>query len=210
MLQNLPAYLSVTFILTTLVTLLLFYRAVSQSKLVSTQRKGIPILLGLTGWLLLQAVLTRNGVYNSDATALPPKLALFGILPAILAIVTTGVTSAGRRFMNSLPLTNITYLNTVRIMVELVLYGLYLHKAVPELITFEGRNFDVFSGLTAPFGGLFWPDKRQAQPTSCTGLERPLSGAFTECSSVRPLIDTVTHTAIRFRSAKPCHSQFPV
>lgn len=33
---------------------------------------------------------------------------------------------------------------------EIVLFWLSVHKAVPELMTFTGRNFDVFSGLTAP------------------------------------------------------------
>ena len=41
-------------------------------------------------------------------------------------------------------------LHVVRIPVEFVLYGLYVYKAVPELMTFEGRNYDIISGLTAP------------------------------------------------------------
>jgi hypothetical protein len=31
------------------------------------------------------------------------------------------------------------------------LFGLYLHKVVPRVMTFEGRNFDMLCGLTAPF-----------------------------------------------------------
>jgi hypothetical protein len=34
--------------------------------------------------------------------------------------------------------------------VELVLYKLYLHQAIPQLMTFEGINFDILAGLTAP------------------------------------------------------------
>ena len=63
--------------------------------------------------------------------------------------------------MDSLPLTNLTYLNTVRIAVELVLFWLFVHKAVPELITFEGRNFDILSGITAPFIAYFGLTKRK-------------------------------------------------
>jgi len=36
------------------------------------------------------------------------------------------------------------------VLVELVLYWLFIHKAVPQVITFEGSNFDVLSGITAP------------------------------------------------------------
>ena len=155
MIHNVPAYVSVIFILTTLATLFLFYKAVSQSGEETTRKKGTAIVLGLIGWLGLQAALTLRGVYNSDTTAIPPKLALFGLLPAMLAIVYLSVTPSGRRFMTSLPLTNLTYLNTVRVAVELVLWWLFIHKAVPELITFEGRNLDVLSGLTAPFVAYF-------------------------------------------------------
>ncbi len=40
--------------------------------------------------------------------------------------------------------------HVVRIFVELVLYGLFLDRMVPEIMTFAGRNFDILAGLTAP------------------------------------------------------------
>ena len=33
---------------------------------------------------------------------------------------------------------------------ELVLFWLFIHKGVPQLMTFEGRNFDIIAGITAP------------------------------------------------------------
>lgn len=155
MLPNLPAYVSVTFGLTVLATLLLFYQAVNQAGIETTRRKAIPILIGLLIWLPIQAVLTLNGVYKSTPVAGPPRIVLFGILPVMLTVILVFATSAGRRFADSLPLVNLTYLNTVRVVVEGVLYWLFLHKAVPELMTFEGQNFDVFSGITAPFVAYF-------------------------------------------------------
>ena len=44
----------------------------------------------------------------------------------------------------------LTILHIIRVPVELVLFWLFINKAVPELMTFEGRNFDIFSGVTAP------------------------------------------------------------
>ena len=52
--------------------------------------------------------------------------------------------------MDSLALDKLTYIHIVRIPVELVLYWLFLSHAVPQLMTFDGRNFDILSGLTAP------------------------------------------------------------
>ena len=43
----------------------------------------------------------------------------------------------------------------MRIPVELVLFWLFLSKTIPELMTFEGRNFDIIAGITAPFIAYF-------------------------------------------------------
>jgi len=39
--------------------------------------------------------------------------------------------------------------------VELVLWWLMLYGKVPELMTFEGRNFDIIAGITAPIVAYF-------------------------------------------------------
>ena len=38
----------------------------------------------------------------------------------------------------------------VKIPVEIVLFWLYLHKAVPVVMTLEGGNLDILSGMSAP------------------------------------------------------------
>jgi hypothetical protein len=155
MIQSLPIFISVVFSLTTLVTLVLFYGVLKNSKRENTQKNALKISIGLLAWLLIQAVLTLKDVYNADNQAMPPKIVLFGILPAILTIILLFVTVNGRKFIDGLPLEKITYLNIVRIPVELVLFWLFLNKAVPELMTFAGRNFDILAGLTAPFIAYF-------------------------------------------------------
>lgn len=161
MIENLPAYISLVFGLTTAATLLLFYRAVQHSTIETIRKKAHVILLCLTVWLIIQAALTLKNVYTSDTTSTPPKIALLGILPAILMIIVLFATKKGRQFIDSLPLTDITYLNTVRIAVEVVLLWLFMHKAVPQLMTFEGHNFDILSGITAPIIAYFGLTKRR-------------------------------------------------
>jgi len=155
MLEDLPTYVSVVFGLTTFLSLFLFYWVIKSSHSRATRNISNVILLGLLVWLAVQAALTLNNVYNSDTTSLPPKVVLFGVLPAILAIIMLFVTQGGRTFIDSLPLAGITYLHIVRIPVEVVLWWLFLHKAVPQLMTFEGRNFDILAGITAPFIAYF-------------------------------------------------------
>ena len=155
MIHHLPTYISVTFGLTTIATLLLFIWTIRHSKSETTRKKSTYILPLFTTWLVIQAVLTLNNVYNSDTNSFPPRIMLIGILPSMLTIILLFTTSNGRQFIDSLPLKNLTYLNIVRIPVEIVLFWLFLNKAIPELMTFEGRNFDILAGITAPFVAYF-------------------------------------------------------
>ena len=52
--------------------------------------------------------------------------------------------------MDRLDVKTLTLLHIIRIPVEIVLFFLFLQKAIPGIMTFEGRNFDILSGLTAP------------------------------------------------------------
>lgn len=161
MIDNLPTYISLTFGLTTVATLLLFIWTIKNSTFEQTRKIATPIFIGLTIWLAIQAFLTVKNIYNSDTNTFPPKIILIGILPVILTILLLFTTSKGRRFIDSLPLKNLTYLNIVRIPVEIILFWLFLNKAIPELMTFEGRNFDIIAGITAPFIAYFGLTKTQ-------------------------------------------------
>ena len=161
MIENLPTYISLTFGLTTVATLLLFIWTIRNSNSETTRTKSTPILIGLTIWLIIQTFLTLKNSYNIDTNTLPPKIILFGIFPAIFIILVLFVTQKGKQFIDSLPLKNLTYLNIVRIPVEIVLFWLFLNKAIPELMTFEGRNFDIIAGITAPFVAYFMFNKNK-------------------------------------------------
>ncbi|MBL7789732.1 MAG: hypothetical protein JNL75_07910 [Chitinophagales bacterium] len=155
MIENLPTFISLTFGLTTVATLQLFIWTIRNSNSEQTRKMATPIFIGLTLWLTIQAVLAYKNVYNSDTNTFPPKIILTGILPTIFTIILLFSTSKGRKFIDSLPLKYLTYLNTVRIPVEIVLFWLFLNKAIPELMTFEGRNFDILAGITAPIIAYF-------------------------------------------------------
>lgn len=139
MISNLPMLINIVFILTTLLTVFLFYKAT---------KKSSTALLMIAVWLLLQAIIGLTGFYKVTE-GFPPRFALLA-LPAILLIVILFITSAGRKFLDSLDTKTLTLLHIVRIPVELTLYWLYLNKAVPEIMTFAGRNFDIIAGITAP------------------------------------------------------------
>jgi hypothetical protein len=155
MIENLPVYISLIFGLTTVATLIMFYKVVVNSDYEPIRKNATKIILGLTIWLVIQAVLTLQNIYNSNTSILPPRIFLLGVLPTFITIIILFLTQKGRRFIDSLSLKHYTFLNIVRIPVEFVLWWLFLNKSVPELMTFEGQNFDIIAGITAPFIGYF-------------------------------------------------------
>jgi len=139
MLPGLPIYISVLFILITIGTVWLFYKASNYN------RTMLAILLV---WLALQGVVAFAGFYERTDT-IPPRLA-FLIGPPLLVIIALFVISKEQRFIDTLYLDRLTLLHSIRIVVEIVLYLLFVYEAVPKSMTFEGSNFDILAGLTAP------------------------------------------------------------
>ena len=140
--ENLPLYIGPIFIAITALALYFFYRAARKSK---------TVLLLLLLWLGIQAVAGLSGFYTVTDTVPPRLLGMIGLPVAIM--VGLFATAKGRRFIDNLDINYLTLLHTVRIPVEIVLLWLFLNGAIPQLMTFEGRNFDILSGLSAP---LIW------------------------------------------------------
>jgi hypothetical protein len=142
--EKLPLSIGIVFALTTILTITLFYQATNRSR---------TTLFILLGWIVLQAIVSFSGFYLVEDT-IPPRMALLAG-PALLFIIGLFLTANGRSFLDSLNLKKLTGLHSIRIVVELVLYGLFLHEAVPQLMTFAGRNFDILAGLSAPVAVYF-------------------------------------------------------
>ena len=139
MIKELPIFISILFGLTVLGTIAWFYLA-SKSK---------TFLIIAIGWTILQTILGLTGIYQ-DTEAMPPRIMLFGFLPTLILIITTFLISRGKTFIDRIDLKTLTYFHTIRIPVEIVLALLYYQGLMSVLITIEGTNFDLFSGMTAP------------------------------------------------------------
>lgn len=151
MMDDLPIYVSLIFVITTLITLGLFYWVIKNSSDAIFRKKSILIIAILIVWLILQAFLGLYEVYSQNTDALPPKIFIWGLLPNIIVYILLFSTQKGKKFIDSLSLKKLTYINIVRIPVEFVLLWLFMNRIIPEIMTFEGWNFDILAGLTAPF-----------------------------------------------------------
>ena len=137
--QDLPIYISTLFILCTVFSVALFYKAA---------HRNVTILYILGGWLAVHGALAFTGFYT-NTTGIPPRFSLT-VIPPLVSILIMFVSTKGRQFIDSLDLHTITLLHVVRVPVELVLFFLFMHNVVPKAMTFEGSNFDILSGMTAP------------------------------------------------------------
>lgn len=100
-------------------------------------------------WLILQAILGYQEFYKVNNT-FPPRFLLM-ILPPMLFILFLFNTKKGKAFIDRMDIKKLTLLHIIRIPVEIMLFSLYTVNLVPELMTFEGANFDIVSGISALF-----------------------------------------------------------
>jgi hypothetical protein len=112
------------------------------------------VMLVIAGWVALLGYLSLGG-YFADFRSLPPR-----ILPALLLPLPAGLLfllgSAGARdLLARTPAQWPIYAQAFRVVMELILWLLFLQGRVPVIMTFEGRNVDILVGLTAiPIGYL--------------------------------------------------------
>lgn len=106
-------------------------------------------LVAIAAWLAIATVLAMSGVL-SEWAARPPRWPLLP-LTAFAAIATVIRSAAAQRVLSNIPPAWPIGAQTFRVGVELALYALHVAGRAPVQITFEGRNFDVLVGLSAPF-----------------------------------------------------------
>ncbi|MBK9165483.1 MAG: hypothetical protein IPM21_16545 [Acidobacteria bacterium] len=144
--SGVPPFVSILFMLTVFVTVGISIFVVRRDSADTTA--GRVVLAAIPFWLLFQAALGIGGFYQ-HTEGVPPRLLLFGPLPAFLFILALFV-FARRTFVASLPLLALTLIHTIRIPIEIVLHFLEEAGAIAPQMSFTGWNFDILSGITAP------------------------------------------------------------
>ncbi len=166
MISDLPFYISAVFIFSVMLSLYFIIKAGASSVVVI----GIMVLL-----ITLQGVLGYNKFFTVTDTV-PPRFP-FLIIPPVLLILYLLFSKNGKHYTGGLNSTWLTWLHVVRIPVEIVLFWLFTYKQIPQLMIWEGRNFDIISGITAPFIAYFGYRKHTLNKTTllvwniiCLGL----------------------------------------
>ncbi len=110
-------------------------------------------------WIVIVGLLGYSGFYRVNNT-IPPRF-IFLLGPGLLFVMLIFASKKGKKFANQLELKWLTLLHTIRIPVEIVLFYVFLEDFIPVEMTFEGYNYDIISGLSAPIiYYLFFVKKR--------------------------------------------------
>ena len=139
MIPAVPLWIPLLFVLVVLLTIGIATAAV----------RSRVFLIAAVVWAIAQSALGYYGCYQ-DTTQLPPRILLFGVLPCVLLLVGCVLAPRGRSWMDTMDLRTLTWLHTIRIPVEIVLWLLVERKLLSESMSVGGTNFDILSGLSAP------------------------------------------------------------
>ncbi|HVU57830.1 MAG TPA: hypothetical protein VHD83_22365 [Puia sp.] len=117
-------------------------------------------LFVLAAWVLLLGVLAWRGFF-AQWTKVPPRIGMAAMLPLPVVLWIT-FSKKGRELLRSLPPQWPIYLQSFRIVVEIVLWLCVRDGALPVQMSFEGRNFDILTGLFALPVGYYCYVKKSA------------------------------------------------
>lgn len=148
MLEN-SYYILSTVMLVLVLGIYSFYgvRIISDSKLRTKKILSafIPFLL----WLVYIKLISGSALLlNLD---LPPKFLLLILLPLIVLFIGFYITQRNNKIIAAIPSPIAIALQSFRIVVEYILLYTYFKKIIPITATFEGLNFDIIMGFSAPF-----------------------------------------------------------
>jgi hypothetical protein len=108
------------------------------------------IILIWTGVLI---VLSYKGFFT-DFSKLPPRPALAILIPLPFVLL-IAFSRKGTQLLGSVPPQWLVFMQSFRIFVELLIWFAFMANKLPVQMTFEGRNYDVITGILAlPVGYL--------------------------------------------------------
>jgi hypothetical protein len=119
------------------------------------------LLLTLISWVTVVSALSIEGFFQ-NFSGFPPRLMIVLIVP-LVGVLSFSFSRTATEILSTLPPKKVIRLQFFRVFVELLLWSLYLQALLPVQMTFDGRNFDVLAGLSAPFISYFcftrsqWP-----------------------------------------------------
>lgn len=141
------------FILLTVIFYYLFYRelrlALPKTSMAPDQQKKFSrnFLITVSGWFAFVYLWSRFGIFG-NFEIFPFNALPIVIIPLIL-VLTFAFSGTVKEILVHIPHESLVRLQSFRFYVEVLLWALYTAALLPVQMTFEGRNLDIITGVTA-------------------------------------------------------------
>ncbi len=119
-----------------------------------TFKSLLPVILGFITWLLLTSLFAVSGMLK-DFSSLPPRLILV-LIPALICSLSFTLHPRLKQLWQTTPMIWLISFQLFRLPVEIMLWMLAHEGVAPPQMSFEGRNWDILTGITAPFAAWLW------------------------------------------------------
>ena len=111
------------------------------------RKTAFSVFLALFFWLSFLKLISGMEFLHNYST-LPPRL-IIAPLPCLIAILVLAASKKFYDFLLKIPLHWLVYLQSFRILMEIILYMLAENGVIHERLSFAGRNFDILAGISA-------------------------------------------------------------
>lgn len=124
----------------------------------------IPAIVVLAVWLAYGGIIGYTGVM-ANASTLPPGL-FYMLAPIIMLAVFMARSRVGETVALSFPLWLLMGMESFRLVVEIFLHQLWMDGQLPKMLTYQGANFDILIGISAPIVAWFLISRRISNLTA--------------------------------------------
>jgi len=119
-------------------------------------------LVSLVTWAVATSLLSISG-FITDFSTFPPKIIIVLLVPLVVIIWAVNTTTV-KELLKHVAQEYLILLQSFRIVVEILLWLLFINGLAPVQMTFEGRNFDVLSGVSAILIAFLVSRKKAPKP----------------------------------------------
>ena len=113
-------------------------------------------------WVALLTVLSLKGFFT-DFSKLPPRPAFAILIPLPIILLIT-FSKTGTKIIKLVPSHWFVFMQSFRIFVEVLIWFAFLANKLPIQMSFEGRNFDILTGILALPVGYFLLKRKNFSP----------------------------------------------
>jgi len=100
-------------------------------------------------WLVVTALLAHSGFLAEAPESIPPRFAVV-VVPMLAFLIWLAVSKKAMTATARVSISAVAGLQFFRVGVEIVIHQLVQAGLMPEVMTWNGRNFDIVTGIAAP------------------------------------------------------------